>query len=66
MIGPETNFQKTTNYYKIKLLTNEPCTPKQNHIAEGTLGHMCWHWLTILASKASFPVIVEFWLGMDC
>jgi hypothetical protein len=51
MVGPKTDFRKTTNYYKIKLLTNEPHTPKQNRIAEGTIGHMRQRWLTIQQQK---------------
>jgi hypothetical protein len=50
-VGPKTDFCKTTNYYKIKLSTNEPHTPKQNRIAEGTIGHMCWRWLAIQQQK---------------
>jgi hypothetical protein len=58
MVGHETNFRKTTNYYKIKLLTNEPHTPKQNRIAEGTISHMRWHWLAIQQQK---QVSLQLW-----
>jgi hypothetical protein len=50
--------QKTMKYYKIKLSTNEPHTPKQNHIVEGTIGHMCWCWLAIQQQK---QVSLQLW-----
>jgi hypothetical protein len=63
MIGPETNFHKMTNYYKIKLSTNEPHTPKQNCIAEGTIGHMRRSWLAIRQQKQVSLQLWEFGLG---
>jgi hypothetical protein len=61
-VGPETNFRKTTNYYKIKLLTNELHTPKQNCIAEGMIGHMHQLWLAIRQQKQVSPRLRDFGL----
>jgi hypothetical protein len=61
MVGPKTDFRKATNYYKIKLSTNEPHPPKQNRIAEGTIGHMRHHWLTIQQKQVS-PWLWDFGL----
>jgi hypothetical protein len=60
MVSPEANVHKATNYYKIKLATNEPYTPKQNCIAEGTIGHMRQHWLDIRQQKQVSPRLWDF------
>jgi hypothetical protein len=62
MVSPETNFCKATNYYKIKQATNKPYTPKQNHIAEGTIGHMRQCWLDIWQQNQVSPWLWDFGL----
>jgi hypothetical protein len=64
MVGLETNFCKATNYYRISLATNEPYTQKQNHTAEGTIGHMCQCWLDIQQQKQVSPRLWQLW-GSD-
>lgn len=65
-VKPGTEFQKVANYYKIETSSIEPHTPKQNKIAEGSIGHMRKRWLHVQQTTGAHPRLWDFGLRWIC
>lgn len=65
-VDPGTEFRRTANHYKIKTRPIEPHTPKQNKIAEGTIGHIRKRWMHIRQTTSAHPRLWDFGLQWIC
>lgn len=65
-VKPGTDFQKTANHYKINTRPIEAHTPKQNKIAEGTIGHIRKRWLHFRQTRGVPPRLWDFAVVWIC